>query len=121
MGQLNEYLVKRSAVICEKVRKERMKYRTGGIPHTTDIIPPYCSIGAPLNKNIENVMACFNNTLMAALFCEHQHIKIFNDFEALSSVVEGEKNLIFEFLSENSLVGKFNEFVILKTAKLKVS
>ena len=68
-----------------------------------------------LHKNIDNVLACFSNTLSAALFCETQYIKIFEDFEALSNIVEGEKNLIFDFLSANGLSGKFNEFVILKT------
>ena len=116
LEQLNEYIVKRAAVIRGKMRNERMKFWPGGMPHTTDIIPPYCHSNVSLHKNIENLMASYNNTVLAALFCEHQSIKTFNEFRALSNVVDGERSLIFEFLSENDLLGKFNEFVILKKA-----
>ena len=105
LERVNEYLVKRSKVICEYVRKSRRGF------HTSDILPPICCIDRTLHENIENVLACFSNTLAAALYSESQYIKIHKDFEALSSIVESEKYLIFDFLSENGLSGKFNEFV----------
>ena len=105
LKQLNEYLVSSSREICELARKSR----TGG--HTSDILPPICYINNTLYENISNVLACFSNTLAAALFSESQYIKIHKDFEALSSIVETEKYLIFDFLSENDLTEKFIEFV----------
>ena len=105
LNQLNEYIVNRSAVIRECVREKRTGF------HTSDIIPPICHIDAPLGKNIESVLSCFSNTLAAALFSESQYIKIHKDFETLSSIVESEQTLIFDFLSKNGLMEKFNEFV----------
>jgi len=110
--QLNEYLVKRSKVLCEYVRKERIKYQKGGIPHTSDIIPPICHIDMPLHKNIDNALACYSNTLSAALFCESEYIKKFEELEAFGSIINDEKDLFFDFLTKNDLTGKFNEFVI---------
>jgi hypothetical protein len=104
----NEYLVQRAGVICEYVRKNRSGC------YTSDILPPICSDRWNIHKNIDNVLACFSSTLAAALSAESKYIKIHKDFEALSSFVESEKFLIFDFLSENGLSGKFNEFVNLK-------
>ena len=105
LEQLNEYLVKRSAVICEYARKKRQ------VGYTSDIIPPICYIDVPLQKNIDNVLACFSNTLAAALSSETRYIQALQSFEALSNIVESEKYLIFDFLSENGLAEKFNEYV----------
>ena len=116
MGQLNERLVEQAKSICENVRLQRDKYRTDGIPHTSDIIPPLCSIKRTLHQNIDNVFACYSNTLSAALFCEAQYIKKFEELEALCAIVDGEKHLIFDFLSKNGLIEKFNEFRIKKAA-----
>jgi hypothetical protein len=79
--------------------------------HTSDILPPICHGGWTLHDNIKNVLACFSNTLAAALSSEARYIQTHKDFEALSSIVEAEKFLIFDFLNENGLTGKFNEFV----------
>ena len=111
IGQLNEYLVKRSAVICEYVRKKRAELPKGKIPHTSDVIPPLCYSETTLKENIKNLMACFSNTLVAALSSETMYIQTLENFEALGSIVEAEKFLIFEFLRENGLTGKFNEFM----------
>ena len=119
MEQLNEYLVNRSKGICENVRKSRVKRAW-----TSDIVPPLCHADSNLYQNIKNVLACFSNTLAAALFCESEYIRIFNDFETLSSVVDEEKHLIFDFLSKNGLTEKFNEYttlIKLKQGKIKVS
>ena len=105
LKQLNEYIVNRSAVICEYVREKRAG------SHASGILPPICYADAPLNKNIDSVLACFSSTLAAALFSESQYIKIHKDFEALSSIVDSERYLIFDFLSKNGLIEKFNEFV----------
>ena len=103
--QINEYLVNRSDVIREYARKKRQ------VVHTSDILPPICYIDVPLQKNIDNVLACFSSTLAAALCSEAKYIKIHKDLEALCSIVESEKYLIFDFLSENGLTDKFNEYV----------
>jgi len=72
--QLNDYLVKRSQEICENVRLQRDEYRKEFIiPHTSDIIPPLCYAGMNLQSNIDNLLACFQNTLSAALFCESKY------------------------------------------------
>ena len=118
IGQLNEYLVNRSAVICEYVRKQRRELPKGKIPHTSDVIPPICYIDMSLQENIKNVLACFSNTLAAALSSETHYIQALENFEALSSIVETEKYLIFDFLSENGLAGKFTEFVKLQKASV---
>lgn len=103
--QVNEYLVKRSAVICEHVRKSRRG------SHTSDIIPPICYIGQSLQENIKSVLACFSNTLSAALSSEAKYIQTLHKYEALDVVTETERNLMFDFLSEGDLVGKFDEFI----------
>ena len=108
IGQLNEYLCSRSAVICEYVRKKRRGF------HTSGIFPPICFNGTTLQENIDNVLECFKRTLSAALLSETRYIQALENFEALSSIVETEKYLIFDFLSENGLAGKFNEFVKLQ-------
>ena len=108
IGQLNEYLCSRSAVICEYVRKKRRGF------HTSGIFPPICFNGTTLQENIDNVLECFKRTLSAALSSEARYIQALENFEALSSIVETEKYLIFDFLSENGLAGKFNEFVKLQ-------
>jgi len=105
LEQLNEYIVNRSAVMREYVKKKRTGF------YASDMIPPICHIDVPLKGNIENVLACFSNTLAAALFSESQYIKIHKDFETLSSIVESEQCLIFDFLSKNGLMEKFNKFV----------
>ncbi|MDR1339401.1 MAG: hypothetical protein LBK58_05040 [Prevotellaceae bacterium] len=105
LEQLNEYLVKRSDVICEYVRKKRTGY------HASDILPPVCQSDAPLHKNIESVLTCFSHTLGAALFSESFSMKLLKDFEALRNIVEDEKYLIYDFLSRNGLNERFNEFV----------
>ena len=114
IDQLNGDLVKQSKSICESVRSMRDKYRTDGIPYTSDIIPPFCSIKWTLHANITNLFTCYSNTLSAALFCEAQYIKKFEELEALSAIVNGEKQLVFDFLSKNGLIEKFNEFCIKK-------
>jgi len=63
------------------------------------------------------VFATLNNTISAALFCESEYIKIHRDFETLSSIVQSEKFLIFDFLAENGLSGKFNAYVKSKKKK----
>jgi len=40
----------------------------------------------------------------------------FEELEALCAIVDGEKHLIFDFLSKNGLIEKFNEFRIKKAA-----
>ena len=112
LKQLNEYIVNRSAVIREYVREKWTGF------HTSDIMPPICHADAPLNKNIDSVLASFSSTLAAALFSEKQYIKIHKDFEILSSIVESEQTLIFGFLSKNGLSEKFNEFVNLNKKNL---
>ena len=87
--------------------------------HTSGILPPICYADAPLNKNIDSVLASFSSTLAAAFFCETQYIKTHRDFEALSSIVESEQTLIFDFLSKNGLMENFNEFVKLNKKNLK--
>jgi hypothetical protein len=64
-----------------------------------------------LNQNIDSVLACFSNTLSAALFFESDNLKLLKNFECLSSIVESEKYLIFDFFTENVLAEKFNEYV----------
>jgi hypothetical protein len=103
--QLNEYLIGRSGEICEYVRKRREGC------HTSDIIPPLCYKENTLNQNIDSVLACFSNTLSAALFFESDNLKLLKNFKCLSSIVESEKYLIFGFLTENGLTEKFNEYV----------
>lgn len=107
--QLNHYLIKRANVICEYVRKKRTEF------HTSDIMPPICQPNNSLQKNIDSVLACFGQTLAAALFSESQYIKILNDFEILSGTVESEKYLIFDFLNENGLGERFNDYIKDKT------
>jgi len=86
--QLNERLVKESEVICKNVRKARNKYKNrNGTPLTSDIIPPLCYINMSLHRNIDNVLACFSNTLGSALFYESECIRIFYEFEALATVI----------------------------------
>ena len=111
MEQLNEYLIKRTTAMREYAGKERSKYnKINGMPHTTNIIPPMCYSGFTLYDNIKNMLACYSNTLSAALFCESRYIRIFNEFEALDSVIDEEKRLIYDFLSKNDLIEKFNTF-----------
>lgn len=105
LDQLNEYLIKRASAICKLI-----KGKSAGT-YTSDIIPPICSIDMSLHQNIDNVLACFSNTLAAALFSESEYIRIFKNFENLSGIVDEERFLLFEFLSENNLSGKFNEFL----------
>ena len=113
LEQLNECLVKRSAVIREYVRTNRQGF------YTSDIVPPLCYIDRPLHSNIDNVLACFSHTLAAALSNERRTLEMTKNFEALSSIIEGEKRLIFDFLSENGLTGKFNDFVFRQKIKAK--
>lgn len=79
-------------------------------------MPPICYDKYTLVENINNVLACFSNTLGAALFSESECIKALNNFETLSRIVDSEKYLIFDFLSENGLAERFNEYVNEKTA-----
>lgn len=102
---LNEYLIKRAAVICDYVREKRTGY------HSSDIIPPICSARATLEQNIDSVLTCFGYTLSSALCSESQYLKALRDFEALSRTVDSEKYMIFDFLSENNLTEKFHTFV----------
>ena len=109
---INEHLVERANIMRENTRLERLKYKKEGIPHTTDIISPYCDINSTLGKNIDNLLACYSNTLSAALFSEHEYIKKLEELEALKSIVGDEKSLFFDFLIKNGLVEKFDEFEI---------
>ena len=117
MEQLNRYIVTQARSICENVRKQRDEYRTDGIPHTSDIIPPFCYMESSLRENIDNMFACYSNTLSAALFCESQYIKKDEELEALETIVKGEKQVFFDFLSKNGLTEKFNEFCIKRNWK----
>jgi len=105
MAQINMHLIQRASVICEYVREKR----TG--LYTSDILPPICYVNNTLYENIESVLACFSNTLAAALHSEIKHIEISKNFETLSCIVDDEKYLIFDFLNENGLTERFNEFV----------
>jgi hypothetical protein len=110
LEQLNEYLVKLSKGIKDDVREKRATC-------ISYIITPICSIKSTLHSNITNVMACYHNTLIAAFHIESEYIKTFNNYTALVNVLNGEKDLIFDFLDENNLTEKFNEFV--KRQKIK--
>ena len=119
--QLNSLLILLSKTSAEKsanyraVLKERYKL---GL-HTTDIVPPFCFENSSLQKNIENVMSGYQNTLMAAIFAEAQQVKTMFDFKALQSVINGEKSMIFDFLDEKGLTGEFTNYVALKKMSLK--
>ena len=104
--ELNEYLVKEASAVCRHFREARGK--TG---HTSGIIPPICSDRMSLKDNIKNLLACFNNTLSAALFSEREYIRIFRNFETLTNTIDSERYLIFDFLSENGMAEKFNDYV----------
>jgi len=104
--QLNEYLVDEATKVCRYIRKLR-----GTQGYISDIVPPISSVNWTLKHNIKNVMACFSNTLGAALFAERGYISKFREFETLSATISSEKNLIYDFLSENGLSDKFNTYV----------
>jgi len=114
-GQFNKYLIAWSEVVCKRTNELKKKYNNGF--HATDITPPGCYPGMSLNENIDSLFAGYNNTIVAALFCESEYIKTHRNFEALSSIVEIEKTLIFDFLSENGLTEKFNNYVLKKVTK----
>ena len=101
---LNKHLVSRAKEICDYTRERR----TGG--HTSDILPPICYIEHSLYDNINNVLNCFSHTLAAALHSEAQYIATNKSLEDLGRIVDTEKRLIFDFLSENNLIEKFKEW-----------
>ncbi|MDH6356971.1 hypothetical protein [Parabacteroides sp. PF5-9] len=103
--ELNELLVKRAKALSEYVRTKRQGF------HTSDILSPMCYNEYSIFQNIDSLLSCYGSTLAAALFCEKEYVKIHANFEALSSIVQSEKLLIFDFLSENGLADKFNEYV----------
>jgi hypothetical protein len=112
--QLNEYLVGRATALSEKSRKKRAEYDKDLPLHTTDIVPPGCYPDWSLKQNIDNLMACYNNTLMAGLFYETEVVKLQVKLGALKAIIDNEKSLIFDFLEEIGLVANFYEFVNLK-------
>lgn len=103
--ELNELLVERTKTLREYVRVKRQS------SNTSDILPPMCYNEYSISQNIDSLLSCYGSTLAAALFCEKEYIKMHADFEDLSSIVQSEKLLIFDFLSENGLADKFNEYV----------
>jgi hypothetical protein len=109
--QINMHLVQRASEICERVIKRRKGHQI------SDIMLPICYKEYSLVKNINNVLACFSNTLEAALFRESEHIKALNKLEMLSSVANNASYLILGFLIENGLEERFKEYLSEKTAE----
>ena len=108
--QLNEHLVNRSKEVC-KSAGERRRECHGGETVTSDIISPYANINNTLLGNIDNVLSCYQNTLMASIFCESQYIKYRREFDKILKIKNRQDDLIFDFLHKNGLTEKFNEFV----------
>jgi vacuolar-type H+-ATPase catalytic subunit A/Vma1 len=109
---LNEHIVSLANKVRGKMVYLRKKYQNGF--HTSDIIPPYCRKEYSIMENIDNIFTSFNNTMATGLFLESEYIKMFESQRALSSIIESEKSLIFEFLAENGLIEKFNAFTASK-------
>ena len=112
--QLNEYLIDRANELFDKSRKRRAEYDKTLPAHTTDIVPPFCSINWTLLENIENVMNCYNNTLMAGLFYETEVFRLGTKLETLHGTMNKEQCLPFDFLESVGMTEQYYEYAIEK-------
>ena len=112
--QLNEYLVGMVSEVSEKTSRERAEYDKTLMAHTTDINTPYCSINWTLMENLENVMACYNNTLMAGLFYESEVVRLKTKLDALHGAMNKEQCLPFDFLESVGMTAQYYEYAIEK-------
>ena len=113
---VNEYIVKKANEIKAYTAEKRLK----DYIFFTDILPPYCHTEWTIKDNIDGAFVAYHNAMSAALMCESEYIKRFMDFESLKNIVDNEKSLIFDFLRENGLDEKFNDYVNSKKKKIKV-